>query len=194
MKTKGNRQQTGHRDQCGLQVAEHGGVDISKDIRVNEGIRSREVRLIGEEGEQLGIVTIQEALRISRERGFDLVEVAPNAAPPVCRVMDFGKYKYQMSKKQTGRKTIDVKEVKIRPQITEHDLQLKVKNIRRFLDEGDKAKITMYFRGREIVRPEIGMRVFAKLPEMLTGKFTVEQQPRLEGNHITMVVAPSSSK
>lgn len=137
-------------------------------------------------------MTIQEALRISRERGFDLVEVAPNSVPPVCKVMDFGKYKYQMSKKHTAKKTVDVKEVKIRPQITDHDLQLKVKNMRRFLDEGDKAKITMYFRGREIVRPEIGMKVFGRITELLTGKFSVEQKPKLEGNHITMVVAPSS--
>ena len=106
--------------------------------------------------------------------------------------MDFGKYKYQMSKKHTSRKTADLKEVKIRPQITDHDLQLKVKNIRRFLDEGDKAKVTMYFRGREIVRPEIGMKVFERISELLTGKFNVEQQPKLEGNHITMVITPSS--
>jgi translation initiation factor IF-3 len=167
-------------------------VDISKDIRVNEGIRTREVRLIGDEGEQLGVVSIQEALRISRERGYDLVEVAPNAAPPVCRVMDFGKYKYQMSKKHSSRKTIDVKEVKIRPQISEHDLELKVRNIKRFLDDGDKAKVTMYFRGREIVRPELGMKVFDKMQELLEGKFSIEQRPRLDGNHITMVVGPLS--
>ncbi|MCL4491087.1 MAG: translation initiation factor IF-3 [Nitrospirae bacterium] len=165
---------------------------MSKDEFSNEEIRTREVRLIGDAGEQLGVVPIQEALRISRERGYDLVEVAPNAAPPVCRVMDFGKYKYQMSKKHTSRKTADLKEVKIRPQITDHDLQLKVKNIRRFLDEGDKAKVTMYFRGREIIRPEIGMKVFERLTELLTGKYSVEQRPRLEGNHITMVITPSS--
>jgi len=150
------------------------------------------VRLIGGMGEQLGVVSIQEALRISRESGYDLVEVAPNATPPVCRVMDFGKYKYQMSKKHTARKTADLKEVKIRPQITEHDLELKVKNIRRFLDEGDKAKVTMFFRGREIVRPEMGMKVFDKITVLLTGKYNVEQQPRLEGNHITMVITPST--
>ena len=150
------------------------------------------MRLIGESGEQLGVVTIQEALRISRESGYDLVEVAPNVSPPVCRVMDFGKYKYQMSKKHTARKTADLKEVKIRPQITDHDLQLKVKNIMRFLEEGDKAKVTMFFRGREIVRPEMGMKVFDRISELLTGKFNIEQQPRLEGNHITMVITPSS--
>ncbi|HEX8948415.1 MAG TPA: translation initiation factor IF-3 [Dissulfurispiraceae bacterium] len=161
-------------------------------MRVNEGIRTREVRLIGAEGEQLGVVPVHEAIRLAREKGYDLVEVAPNVAPPVCRVMDFGKYKYQMSKKHSARKTIDVKEVKIRPQITDHDLQLKVKSIRRFLDEGDKAKVTMYFRGREIVRPEIGMKVFGRISELLTGKFNVEQQPKLEGNHITMVITPGS--
>jgi translation initiation factor IF-3 len=106
--------------------------------------------------------------------------------------MDYGKYKYQMSKKHAARKTIDVKEVKIRPQITDHDLQLKVKNIRRFLDDGDKAKITMFFRGREIVRPEMGMKLFDRILETLTGKFQVEQPPKLEGKNITMVIAPSS--
>ncbi len=150
------------------------------------------MRLIGEAGQQLGVVPIQEALKISREAGYDLVEVAPNVSPPVCRVMDFGKYKYQMSKKHTARKTADLKEVKIRPQITDHDLQLKVRNIQRFLEEGDKAKVTMFFRGREIVRPEMGMKVFEKITELLTGKFNIEQHPRLEGNHITMVITPSS--
>lgn len=135
---------------------------------------------------------MREALAIAKERGYDLVEVAPNATPPVCRIMDFGKYKYQMSKKHTAKKTTTVKEIKIRPQITDHDLQLKVKNIRRFLDDGDKAKVTMFFRGREIVRPEIGMKLFERILEMLTGKFQVEQPPKLEAKSITMVIAPSS--
>jgi translation initiation factor IF-3 len=137
-------------------------------------------------------VPAREALRIARERGYDLVEVAPNVVPPVCRVMDYGKYKYQMSKKHTARKTVDVKEVKIRPQITDHDLHLKVKNIRRFLDDGDKAKVTMFFRGREIIRPELGMKLFDRILELLAGKFQVEQSPKLEGKSITMVIAPSS--
>ncbi|MBI5213950.1 MAG: translation initiation factor IF-3 [Nitrospirae bacterium] len=165
---------------------------MSKDIRFNEGIRVREVRLIDDEGKQVGVTPIQEALRLARERGYDLVEVAPNAVPPVCRIMDYGKYKYQMSKKHTARKTVDVKEVKIRPQITDHDLQLKIKNIKRFLDDGDKAKVTMFFRGREIIRPEIGMKLFEKVIELLTGKFQVEQPPKREGKSITMVIAPSS--
>ena len=133
---------------------------------------------------------VREALRIADERGLDLVEVAPTVVPPVCKILDFGKYRYQINKKQTQRRTIDVKEVKVRPQITDYDLGLKVKNIRRFLDEGNKAKVTMFFRGREIIRPELGMKVFEKMTHLLTGKFNIEQSPKLEGNHITMVVAP----
>lgn len=133
---------------------------------------------------------INEALRIANERALDLIEVASNGSPPVCKIVDFGKYRYQLSKRQTQRKTIDVKEIKIRPQITDYDLGLKVKSIRRFLDEGNKAKVTMFFKGREIVRPELGMRVFEKLVKLLEGKFNVEQSAKLEGNHVTMVVAP----
>jgi translation initiation factor IF-3 len=146
--------------------------------------------VIDANGSQLGIMTVQEALKIADQRELDLVEVASNVVPPVCKILDFGKYRYQLSKRQTQRKTIDVKEVKIRPQITEYDLGLKVKNIRRFLDEGNKAKITMFFKGREIIRPELGMKVFEKITQMLTGKYNVEQAPRLEGNHATMVIAP----
>ncbi len=137
-------------------------------------------------------MTAREALGKAADRGLDLVEVSPTASPPVCKIMDFGKYKYQLNKKHAQRKTIDVKEVKVRPQINEHDLELKIRNINRFIDGGDKAKIVMYFRGREIVRPELGMKVFDKISRNLTGKFQIEQQPRLEGNHITMVVAPKS--
>ncbi len=142
------------------------------------------------DGQQAGVITIQEAMRMAEERGLDLVEVAPNSAPPVCKIMDFGKYKYQLSKKHTVRKTIEVKEVKLRPQIGEHDLELKAKNIRRFLDEGNKAKVTMFFRGREMVRPDLGMKVFDRLLQQLDGRFTLEQPPRQEGKNITMVVAP----
>lgn len=141
-------------------------------------------------GEQLGIVPISEALKIADDRSLDLVEVAPNVVPPVCKILDFGKYRYSLSKKQTQKKAMGVKEIKIRPQITEHDLSLKVKNIRRFLDEGNKAKVTMYFKGREVIRPELGMKVFEKMKQLLTGKFNIEQAPKLEGNHITMVVTP----
>lgn len=116
--------------------------------------------------------------------------MAPNAQPPVCRIMDFGKYKYQLSKKHTAKRTGGIKEVKIRPHIDEHDLELKVRNIRRFLDDGNKAKVSMFFRGRERVRPDLGMKVFDKLILILTGKFNIEQSPKHEGNTITMVIAP----
>jgi len=150
------------------------------------------VRVIDADGSQLGIMTVRDALKVADDRGLDLVEVAPNVAPPVCKILDFGKYRYQLSKKQAQKKSMGLKEIKIRPQITENDLGLKVKSIRRFLDDGNKAKVTMYFRGREIIRPELGMKVFQKMLQLLTGKFNVEQSPKLEGNHITMVVTPKS--
>jgi translation initiation factor IF-3 len=150
------------------------------------------VRVIDSEGQQLGVMTAREALSRAEEKDLDLVEVSPTAVPPVCKIMDFGKYKYQLSKKHSQGKRIDIKEVKVRPQINEHDLDLKIRNVNRFIEGGDKAKIVMYFRGREIVRPELGMKVFEKISQNLTGKFQIEQQPRLEGNHITMVVAPKS--
>jgi translation initiation factor IF-3 len=133
---------------------------------------------------------VAEALKIADDKGLDLVEVAANVKPPVCRILDFGKYRYQLSKRQIQKKAGEIKEIKIRPQITEHDLNLKVKNIRRFLDDGDKAKVMMFFRGREIIRPEFGMRIFDKILKTLTGKFHVEQSPKLEGNHIMMVLTP----
>ena len=149
------------------------------------------MRLVDADGQQVGVVPIQEALRIAQDRALDLVEVAPQAVPPVCRVMDYGKYKYQLGKKQAQKKTIEVKEIKVRPRIGTHDLELKVKKIREFLDDGNKAKVSMHFRGREIVRPELGLKVFKKIGELLPGKFNIEQPARLEGNHITMVVAPA---
>ncbi len=137
-------------------------------------------------------MSVRDALKIAEEGELDLVEVSPTAVPPVCKILDFGKYKYQLNKKHTQKKTADIKEVKVRPQVGEHDLELKIRNINRFIEDGDKAKIVMYFRGREIIRPEIGMKVFEKISQRLTGKYQIEQQPKLEGNHITMVVAPKS--
>ncbi len=150
------------------------------------------MRVIDNDGKQLGVMSVREAVNLAVDRDLDLVEVSPNANPPVCKILDFGKYRYQLNKKHSQRKTIDVKEVKIRPQINEHDLDLKIKSINRFIEEGDKAKVVMYFRGREIIRPELGMKIFEKIGQQLTGKFQFEQQPKLEGNHITMVVAPKS--
>ncbi|MCX8033939.1 MAG: translation initiation factor IF-3 [Thermodesulfovibrio sp.] len=160
-------------------------------MRVNEAIKAKEVRLVDENGKQLGIVTIREALNIARERGYDLVEVAPNANPPVCRVMDYGKYKYQLEKKTSSKKTPTVKEIKIRPQISDHDLQLKVKHIKRFIEDGDKTRVTLFFRGREIVHHELGMKVFDKIKALLVGfSHKIEQEPRLEGNNMSMIISP----
>ncbi len=153
-----------------------------------------QVRLIDVDGAQLGIVPIQEALTASKGRGLDLVEVAPGAKPPVCKIMDYGKYKYQLSKKHSHKKTIEVKEVKIRPRISEHDLDRKIGQMLKFLSEGNKTKISMFFRGRERARPEQGMMVFDKIVERLEteddGKSNIELRPKLDGRSITMVVAP----
>lgn len=138
----------------------------------------------------MGIVPTGEALKMAEERDLDLVEVAPSATPPVCRIMDYGKYKYQLGKKHSAKKTMEVKEIKLRPRIDEHDLQRKVKNIRRFLDEGNKTKVTMFFRGRERGRPDLGMKVFERLTGLLTGKFNILQTPKYEGSRITMVISP----
>ncbi|MBF0337992.1 MAG: translation initiation factor IF-3 [Nitrospirae bacterium] len=163
---------------------------MNKKIRINDQIKVPQIRLIDVEGEQLGIVNIRDAIRSAVERGLDLVEVAPAANPPVCRIMDFGKYKYQLSKKHTHRKTIDVKEVKIRPRISDHDLERKINQLISFLTEGDKAKVSMFFRGREIVRPEHGMVVFDKIIEKLQGNYNIEVKPKLDGKSMIMVVAP----
>lgn len=138
----------------------------------------------------MGVTPIQEALRIAQARDLDLVEVAPSAVPPVCKVMDYGKYKYQLGKRHAARKTVSVKEIKIRLRIDDHDLERKAKSVRSFLDDGNKTKVSMFFRGRERGKPELGMKVFEKMIQILTGKFNIEQPPRHEGNSITMIVTP----
>jgi translation initiation factor IF-3 len=129
-------------------------------------------------------------METAKSRDLDLVEVAPNAKPPVCKIMDFGKYKYQLSKKQTQKKAQDMKEIKLRPRIDTADLERKVNNMKKFLEEGHKTKVTMFFRGRERGRPDLGMQVFDRLKEMLEGKYNIVNEPRFVGNSITMVVAP----
>jgi translation initiation factor IF-3 len=149
------------------------------------------VRVISEDGEQLGILDVNAARRLAIEKDLDLVEVAPEAKPPVCKIMDFGKYRYQQSKKHsTKHKTLTVKEVKVRPQINEHDLQFKMKNAKKFLGHGHKVKITMMFRGREIVHRSLGQRVFDRVNEELTEVSNIEQFPKMEGNRMIMVLAP----
>lgn len=157
-------------------------------------IDAREVLVIGPEGEQLGVLSKQDALAAAAEAGLDLVEVAPNATPPVCRIMDFGKFKYQQSKKaqqaKKKQKVIQVKELKVRPKTDDHDLETKAKHARRFLEEGNKIKVTVRFRGREIVHPDRGEMVLKKLMELLVGYATVESPPKMEGRTMVMVVTP----
>jgi translation initiation factor IF-3 len=136
-------------------------------------------------------VDINTARRLAEESELDLVEVAPNANPPVCRIMDYGKYRYQQAKRHSSKqKTVTVKEIKVRPQINEHDLLFKMKNTRKFLEHGDKVKITMLFRGREIVHKSIGQKIFDRITNELSDIASVEQLPRMEGNRMIMVLAP----
>lgn len=165
------------------------------EVRINQRIRAREVRLVDEGGEQLGVVPIREALSMSEERGVDLVEVAPNANPPVCRLMDYGKYKYELKKQANAKKqkTQTVKEVKFRPNIGEHDLDVKINRIREFLEDENKAKIRIFFRGREIVHPEIGRLLANKIVERVADVGGVDMAPRLEGKNLIMVLSPKKS-
>lgn len=163
-------------------------------MRINQQIRAPEVRLIGPDGQQVGIVPLKEALAYAAEHNLDLVEVAPMATPPVCRVMDYGKFKYEQAKKQQEARrrqtTIQVKEVKIRPKIEEHDMAFKLKNIRRFLADKDKAKITMIFRGREMAHQDRGYAILRRMAEELADVAVVEQEPKAEGRTLFMIVAP----
>ena len=157
-------------------------------------IRASEIRLIGADGEQVGIMPLAEALSRAAEAHLDLVEVAPQANPPVCRIMDYGKFKYLQSKKtQEARKkqtVIQVKEVKFRPKIEDHDIAFKVKNIRRFLAQKDKIKVSLIFRGREIAHPQIGVDLLKRVAAELEDIGTVEQAPKIEGRNLTMIIAP----
>lgn len=167
-----------------------------KELSVNEKIRSPEVRVVNSEGKQLGVMSVKEAIRIAREEDSDLVEVAPNSKPPVCKIMDYGKYKYEQSKKaQEAKKSqtiIQVKEVKIRPKTEEHDLQYKLRNIRRFLGSGNKAKICVIFKGREIAHKERGTMMLERVAKEIEDVGVIEQKPKLEGRNMTMIIAPKS--
>jgi len=150
------------------------------------------------DGSQIGILPTREALRLANERGYDLVEVSPNARPPVCKIMDYGKYKYQLSKKEkVSRKKqhiIQMKEMKLRPKIEEHDYQFKAKHIREFLAEGNKVKVFVVFRGREMVHREFGTRILERLQDDLSDVGTVQQPPKLEGRNLTMILISTLNK
>ena len=162
-------------------------------VRVNERIRVREIRVIDDTGQQLGIMAPPQALVIAKQKGLDLVEISPTAVPPVCRIMDFGKYQYQEQKRareaRKHQKVIEVKEIKFRPKVDEHDYQFKKKHIERFLEEGDKVKATIFFRGREMAHPEIGRRILERLVQELSEVAVAEAMPRLEGNQMHTILS-----
>jgi translation initiation factor IF-3 len=166
----------------------------NKKQRVNKDINAPEVRLVADDGEQLGIVSLESALRSAEDAGLDLVEIAPMAEPPVCKIMDFGKFKYQEQKKaheaRSKQKQVQVKEVKIRPGTDENDYQIKLRNLIRFLNEGDKAKVTLRFRGREMAHQDIGMRQLERIRADIDEIGVVEQMPKMEGRQMIMVIAP----
>ncbi|KKE79027.1 translation initiation factor IF-3 [Oceanobacillus caeni] len=167
-------------------------------MNVNEKIRAREVRLIDSNGDQLGVKTRQEALEIAQTRNLDLVLVAPNAKPPVCRIMDYGKYRYEQQKKEKEarkkQKIINIKEVRFTPGIGDHDFETKVKNAKKFLEKGDKLKASVRFRGRAITHKELGQEVLTRLAEELKDVATIESKPKMEGRNMFMMLAPISEK
>ena len=152
------------------------------------------VRLVDEHGEMVGIVGRNEAIEMAADAGLDLVEVAPNADPPVCKILDYGKFKYEEQKKKNEarkkQKIIEVKEIKLRPSIDDHDYQVKMRSMNKFIEEGDKVKVTMRFRGRELAHQELGMNVLMRVRDDLEEIAKVEQMPRMEGRQMTMVVSP----
>lgn len=172
------------------------GDTISRESRVNDEIRAREVRVVDADGEQLGIMNIRDALRVAGERQLDLVEVAPNAKPPVCRIMDYGKHRYEQSKRdkiaKKKQKVISIKEVRMSPKIDDHDFDVKVRAAERFLKAGDKVKVSVRFRGREIVHADLAKTKLTELANLLKEIGTVERLPKLEGRQMIAVLAPKT--
>jgi translation initiation factor IF-3 len=170
---------------------------IAKEtVGINWGIRASEVRVITSDGKQVGILPLKEAMKLAEEQGLDLVEVAANATPPVCRIMNYGKYKYQQSKRtHDARKhqtVIQVKEVKLRPRTEEHDFQFKLRHAKKFLEEGNKVKVSVLFRGREMAYPEFGKEILTRFIEGVKDLMVIEQTPRLEGRNMVTILTPKS--
>ena len=173
-------------------------VFISREsLRINGEIHIREVRVTSAAGGQLGIRPAREAMRLAGEQHLDLVEVAPKARPPVCRIMDFGKYRYEQQKREKEarkkQKVITIKEVKLRPNIEQHDYEVKLKHAMRFLGEGNKVKVTIMFRGRELSHPELGQEILDRVAEDLKDSIIVDRKPKLEGSNMIMIVAPKAA-
>ena len=169
-----------------------------KDLRINDQIRVREVRLIREEGERQGIMSLMEALDIAKEQGLDLVEVAPQAVPPVVKIMDYGKFKFENEKKvrdsKKKQKLLKLKEIRMQPKIDEHDLDFKSKHVKEFLAEGNKVKVTVRFRGRELAHTELGLDVLNDVLKRIEGEYAMDKAPAMEGRFMSMVLSPKSKK
>jgi translation initiation factor IF-3 len=163
-------------------------------LKINREIRALSVRVIDMEGGQLGVLSLTDALAEAAKAGLDLVEVSPTAAPPVCRIMDYGKFRYQQSKKvQVSKKSqtvIQVKEIRLRPKTEEHDLGVKIKHVKRFLEQHNKVKISMMFRGREIAYTDIGRKIMEDIKNLLADECVIDQQPKLEGRNMIMIISP----
>ena len=169
------------------------GNDRPRETRVNERIRTREVRLIDESGEMIGVMPTQRALDIARERNLDLVEVSPNAVPPVCKLMDYGRYKYEQAKKENearkNQKTVTLKEIRLHPRTDEHDVDVKTRKIQEFLAEGDRVRVSVQFRGAEMRHPDIGRKLLDGIAEVLKGSVIIERSPTMEGRMMSMIVS-----
>lgn len=168
-----------------------------KELRINEEIRAGEVRLVGD-GDETEVMSFKDALRRALEKGMDLVEISPNARPPVCRVMDYGKFRFEQVKREKeakkNQRVTQIKEVKLRPNIEEHDFETKIKNAEKFLREGDKVKLTVMFRGREVTHPDLGRALCQRSAERLAEVAVVERAPKLEGKNMTLIFAPKITK
>ena len=172
--------------------------DIIKRLRVNDMIRAREVRLVGEKGEQLGVMPSSQAQETARKHNLDLVEVAPTAVPPVCRLLDYGKYKYEQAKKEQeirrkSQRVSLLREIRLRPKIGNHDFEAKARSARKLLADGAKVKVTIMFRGREITHPELGWKLLQRMTETLGDAASLEKQPALEGKRLNIILAPAST-
>ncbi len=170
-----------------------GGDNRSRETRINERIRAREVRVIDEDGQMLGVMSSFAALQMARERNLDLVEVSPQAMPPVCKIMDWGRYKYEQSKRESEarkhQKVTQLREIRLAPRTAEHDITVKVRKIQEFLAEGDKVKVSVVFRGREMAHPEIGRVLLEQITQAIKGTATVERAPLMEGRMMSMIVS-----
>lgn len=171
---------------------------ISKEHVINEKIKDKEVRLIGSEGEQLGIVSIQQALDIAAEKNLDLVKIAPNAVPPVCKVMDYGKFRFEMTKKEKeqrkNQKVVDTKEVRLTPNIDDHDFYTKLNNAKKFLKSGNKVKVTVRFRGREVTHSSLGEDILNRFASEIEEVGIIDKKPKMEGRNMSMFISPKTGE